>query len=223
MDFLTFVGRFGGSLRTKNFNSPVDTVFKKTMQNRRMHFQSGKSEIPAEFVRQDPWEAEYLFMIAARAKLGILETGRYNGGSALMMSCANPDVPIYSIDLAPQNDALLRDLFEKLQVGGNVRLIEGDTQRSKYPEIGAFDVLFIDGDHSYEGCTADLENWYDDLVPGGHVLLHDSYHGSPVMDSCVDFIARRRPIVHQSPYRLRNHSLHPIGSITHFQKPFDAS
>lgn len=220
MDFKTFVHRFGGSLRTRNLNSPLEPIWKKTMRNLRVHWLSLRSEAPAEFVRQDPWEAEYLFMLAARAKIGIVETGRFNGGSAFLMACANPGVPIYSIDLEPQNDALLLELMARLEVGANVQLIVGDSQKAKYQQIGGFDLLFIDGDHSYQGCTNDLENWYPDLAPGGHLLLHDSYDASPVMDACIDFAARRAPIVHVSPYKHANHTTHPAGSMAHFQKPF---
>jgi predicted O-methyltransferase YrrM len=36
------------------------------------------------------------------------------------------------------------------------------------------DVLFIDGDHSYEGCRADLEAWLPFVQPGGWIAFHDS-------------------------------------------------
>ena len=221
MDYDTFIQRFGGSLRTKNLNSPLEPRWKKTTLNLRVHWLALKSEIPPEFIRQDPWEAEYLFMLAARAKVGILETGRFNGGSAFLMACANSEAPIYSIDLEPQDDRRFADLVDKLKIGSNIDLIVGDSQKAKYDQIKAFDLLFIDGDHSYEGCTNDLENWYPDLAPGGHVILHDSYHTSPVMDSCIDFVARHRPIVHISPFKHRNHSTYPQGSMAHFQKPRD--
>lgn len=218
MQFDEFMRRFQGSLRTKNLNSPIDTIWKKTASNKRVHHLVRQSELPDEFIRQDPWEAEYLFMVATRAKKGIVETGRFNGGSCLLMACANEAVPIYSIDIAPQNDALLKSLLESFGIGGNVELIVGDSQNVKYPQINDFDMLFIDGDHSYEGCTRDLENWYGELAEGGHILLHDSYHGSEVMDACIDFIERHDPIVHISPFKHANHSTHPAGSIAHFQK-----
>lgn len=34
-------------------------------------------------------------------------------------------------------------------------------------------LLFIDGDHSYQGCHSDLESWLPFLATGGLVLLHD--------------------------------------------------
>lgn len=222
MNFDTFSIRFNASNRTKNFNQPFDTSSKKTQANRRLHFQRMSSELPLEFIRLDPWEAEYLFMVAARAKIGIVETGRYNGGSSFLMACANERIPIHTIDIAPQDDGRFQAEMAKFGIGQNVNIIVGDSQKSKYPAIGGFDFLFIDGDHSYEGCTADIENWYPDLTPGGHMILHDSYHGSPVMDACIDFMARHDPIVHVSPWKQANHSLHPTGSFAHFQKRFES-
>ena len=219
MTFNDFVARFGGSLRTKNLNSPIDTVWRKTVRNRRVHYLPAKSELPAEFIRQDPWEAEYLFMLARRARLGIVEIGRFNGGSTLLLACANPNVPIHSIDIAPQDDDGLRRLIGELGIGANLNLIVGDSQAARHPRVGAYDLLFIDGDHGYDGCTRDLETWYAGLADGGHLLLHDSYEGCEVMDACIDFAVRHAVITHVSPYRAANHSTHPAGSMAHFQKP----
>lgn len=34
-------------------------------------------------------------------------------------------------------------------------------------------MVFIDGDHSYEGCKGDIEAWMPHLVPGGIMAVHD--------------------------------------------------
>jgi predicted O-methyltransferase YrrM len=36
------------------------------------------------------------------------------------------------------------------------------------------DLLFIDGDHSYEGCRTDIEAWFPHVRSGGVVAFHDS-------------------------------------------------
>lgn len=36
------------------------------------------------------------------------------------------------------------------------------------------DFLFIDGDHTYEGCSRDWRDWSPHVEPGGLVLLHDA-------------------------------------------------
>jgi predicted O-methyltransferase YrrM len=37
-----------------------------------------------------------------------------------------------------------------------------------------FDLIFIDGDHSYEGARADVDLYLPFLLPGGFMFLHDS-------------------------------------------------
>lgn len=36
-----------------------------------------------------------------------------------------------------------------------------------------FDIVFIDADHSYEGCAADIAAWWDMVTPGGWLSGHD--------------------------------------------------
>jgi predicted O-methyltransferase YrrM len=45
---------------------------------------------------------------------------------------------------------------------------------NEHPLLAEFDLVFIDGDHSYEGAKADLENWGRRVRPGGRVLVHDA-------------------------------------------------
>lgn len=218
MEWPEFLARFGGGFRRKHVNSPFEPTIKKTQQNKRAHFLRKSSEVPVEFIRLDPWEGEFLFMIAARAKTGILEIGRFNGGSAFLLACANASIPIHSIDNEPQDDARLKELFERLSIGKNVHLIVGDSQNARYPQVGQIDFLFVDGDHSYEGVTNDLCNWYHLVTVGGHVVLHDCYHGSPVMDAVWDFVNARNVQLLRSPFILSNHWSEPAGSMMHFVK-----
>jgi predicted O-methyltransferase YrrM len=218
MNYQTFVRHFGASVRTKNIVQPGEDAAANHKVNKRAYTLPPSSEIDREFIRLDPWEAEYLFILAERSKEGIVETGRFHGGSTFTMACANPVAPIWSIDIAPQNDEKLTSVFKAQSVGNNVSLIVGDSQHSRYDQIGRFDLLFIDGDHSYEGCTADLENWFPLLSPGGHVVLHDSYYGQPVMDAVSDFFLT----VPNSPmipaFRGSQHWRHHAGSMAHFIK-----
>jgi predicted O-methyltransferase YrrM len=218
MDYETFVRRFGASVRTKNIVQPGEHAAGINTVNKRPYTLPQSSDIEREFIQLDPWEAEYLFILAERAKEGAVETGRFQGGSTFTMACANSTVPIWSIDLKPQDDEKLNSIFKTLGVGKNVNLIVGDSQHSRYDQIGRFDLLFIDADHSYEGCTADLENWFPLLSPGGHVILHDSYYGQPVMDAVNDFFLTvpNSPVI--PAFRGSQHWQHHAGSMAHFIK-----
>lgn len=44
----------------------------------------------------------------------------------------------------------------------------------KFFDDESLDVLFIDGDHSSEGCYKDLDNWYSKVKPGGRLIGHDA-------------------------------------------------
>lgn len=39
------------------------------------------------------------------------------------------------------------------------------------------DVVFIDGDHSEQGCRLDWELWHGHVAPGGRVMFHDARAG----------------------------------------------
>jgi predicted O-methyltransferase YrrM len=173
-----------------------------------------------EFIRIDPWELSYLVWAAAYAKRGIVEIGRYNGGSTLMFALANPRVPVYSVDIAPQDDARLRRVLADHEAGDNVRLLVGDSQRGEFTEIrpGGYDLLLIDGDHSYDGCLADLTNWWPGLAAGGSVLLHDCYHGSEVQEAAATFFARHQARFVRGANIPAAHWLTAEGSIAHALK-----
>lgn len=219
MDYATFYERFGASARTKNITTLLRRLRRGRGLNHRTWHLPARSALPREFIRLCPWEIEYLYVVARRAKLGIIETGRFNGGSCFLMACAAPDVPIHSIDIAPKDDALLRRLFQDNGVGQNVDLIVGDSQKTTYPQIGQVDLLFIDGDHSYDGCKNDLANWYPHLVGNGHLILHDCYLGKwGVQDAVADMMASHPELlVVQSPFIGSFYWNYPTGSLA--QRP----
>lgn len=222
MDYQTFFSRFAGSARTKHLQQPPGERGSTEQRRGKRRFAIPQdSELPKEFIRLCPWEMEYLFTVARRARKGLLETGRFNGGSLLVMACAAPDgVPIHSIDIAPKDDARLGKFLGRFCPQAKVELIVGDSQHGAFPQIGELDLLFIDGDHSYEGCGNDIANWYDHLVPNGHMLFHDSYLGSHgVQDAIMDFMQTHPELeIVVSPFIGAAHWHYPAGSIAHFVK-----
>ncbi len=134
------------------------------------------------------------------------------------MTCAAPNVPIYSMDVAPQNDERLRQIFAESGEGTNVTLLVGDSQQGKFSSVGPYDVLFIDGDHSHEGCSADIANWYGGLATNGHLLFHDAARPE-VQDAIVEFIsAHQEAHVLLPPYMGTAYWENPHGSIAHLIK-----
>jgi len=67
------------------------------------------------------------------------------------------------------------------------------TDSTKYQLGKKVDVIFIDGDHTYEGCKADIENWYPQMAKHGVMLFHDCDATSPgVVDSVAEFVKKHK-------------------------------
>lgn len=49
------------------------------------------------------------------------------------------------------------------------------------------DMVFIDGDHTYEGARRDIQIWYPQLKPGGLISGHDSGH-PPIRQALAELL-----------------------------------
>lgn len=176
----------------------------------------GFQTIPKGFIRLDPVEAQYLHMLAKRSKKGIVETGRYHGGSTLLLAIAS-DVTVHSVDIEPQDDEYLGTLIERLELD-NIELYIDDSQNTDLSKKLEYDILFVDGDHSYEGALKDMQNWWDNLAVGGHVVLHDCYDTYDITQAVSDFIIDKNIVMHVSPYNSKDVWDNQWSSLCHFQK-----
>ncbi|MGH3003463.1 MAG: class I SAM-dependent methyltransferase [Gaiellaceae bacterium] len=129
-------------------------------------------------------EAALLYRLARDASSGpFVEIGRFKGGSTLIFASALPDgVELWSYDLhvalrpdlpGAQLDAELTDALARYGLESKVHLIVADSQTVD-PPPGPLELLFVDGDHSYEGAKADHRRWSELVGRGGHVLFHDA-------------------------------------------------
>jgi len=66
------------------------------------------------------------------------------------------------------------DLTEKYKDVSNVNLYRSDSSTYlESKEDSTYDIIYIDGDHDYEGCKKDLEASFKKIKHGGYIMGHD--------------------------------------------------
>lgn len=81
------------------------------------------------------------------------------------------------------------DLRDDPKVKGT-NFLQGDSGKMASVWTKKIHVLFIDGDHSYEGCKADIDSWYPHMAKDGVMLFHDCDASSPgVVKAVEEFVA----------------------------------
>lgn len=141
-------------------------------------------------------EGAYLYRIVRElSDATVVEIGRFKGGSTLLMAAAlTQGSQLYSYDWfsaprspltkssgttrhpaqgRPQLDERLQDALARYELSDRVHLIVADSRTAAPPPDGC-DLVFLDGDHSYEGVRADYEHWAPHVRPGGRLLFHDA-------------------------------------------------
>lgn len=132
-------------------------------------------------------QGAYLFGLVQQMKARkVIEVGRYKGGSTLLLAAAmKGEGTLWSIDIGEKEarmyrdgkarsfDDQLRDVCTKFGFK-NVEIIVGDS-RTLEIETGEVDLVFIDGDHSYDGVKNDFERFGKRVRLGGAVLLDDTF------------------------------------------------
>ena len=132
-----------------------------------------------------PLEARFLFWLAGRVPAGglALEVGSFKGKSSANLAAGLKSGARLACVDTWQNQAMPYDppidvLPDFLRNVAPYQEIIA-THRGTSAAVAAdwklpLDLLFIDGDHSYEGCSGDLKAWLSFLKPGGWIAFHDS-------------------------------------------------
>ncbi len=117
----------------------------------------------------------------------ILEIGTYEGGTLFFLSkFANPNANIITIDLplirkglgySPAKIPFLKSFRSRKQkfyiIRKNSQKISTVEKVKRILKGRKIDVLFIDGDHSYEGVKKDFENYCPFVREDGIIAFHD--------------------------------------------------
>lgn len=131
-----------------------------------------------------PIEKRALFAAAAQHGGVIVEIGSYLGASACFLAAGIRCCPwggrLHCVDTWC-NDAMSegqRDTWDAFCCNTEKFADLIVAHRGRSVDVAAtfdeqVDLLFIDGDHSYEGCHSDITAWLGKVRPGGLIYMHD--------------------------------------------------
>jgi len=129
-----------------------------------------------------------LYEAAYFARGAILEVGRLHGKSTTILAMGLRDgararthaapktVAFYSIEINDKYEPIAAAHLQARGLLDLVTLVRGDSAGAIAQLPGRFDTVFIDGDHSYEGFTRDLQALEGRIEEGGVVMFHDCFH-----------------------------------------------
>jgi len=113
----------------------------------------------------------FLTRISKPNKIVEIGTGEGHSTLAFAQGCAvNGKGHVISIDIEEKGKAI--DLLQDENLYTYVTFMK-DPNVSL---IGGIDILFIDGDHSYESVKKDIEKYYSEITEGGFIVFHDAYN-----------------------------------------------
>jgi len=114
----------------------------------------------------------------------IVNIGAGAGTSGVTFMEAREDLRLVTIDITKESSPFgclvgeeeelkKRGLWgdRNSQIHGDSKVVGREWDREKV------DMVFVDGDHSYEGCRGDVEAWLPHVKPGGIIAIHDFRKG----------------------------------------------
>ena len=126
-------------------------------------------------IRQGFDEAALLWKTVKATGGNILEIGRNFGGSTVLLTAAaGTDRDIYSIDNRSHEDSACKNYLVRPDNQQRVHLLVTDSRKA-LPNI-RFGLLFIDGDHSFEGVLADVLAHWNSLQSSDGGLALAAFH-----------------------------------------------
>ncbi len=143
---------------------------------------------------QDPPDSQKLYEMAYHSGQVILEIGVFGGRSAVVelrgaITTAKerglPPPQYYGVDVDPGFFERTRKTLIQAGLTDRCLLFHGDLAAfmREIPIVPT--MVFVDGDHRYPGCWADLNRLRSILLPGTPVMCHD-YGGIPGVRRAVD-------------------------------------
>lgn len=121
-------------------------------------------------------QVAYLYRLSreTRGEGEIVEVGTNVGRTAMGLALGQKEAdgkPIYTVDIYEHPDVATN--LERVGVSDFVHRIVSDSTKAAADWQKPIALLWLDGDHSCAGTTADIRAWARHVIPGGLVALHD--------------------------------------------------
>lgn len=129
-------------------------------------------------------------LVMARRPHSILEIGLDHGFSATAFIAAAPNARFLAMD-----SACLADTMAWTKKAGFALTVIRQDSRDPWPPAIAeqrWDLIHVDGDHSYEGVYSDLCKASEVLSPWGLILAHDLDEANPGVRPAVERFLKER-------------------------------
>ncbi len=109
-----------------------------------------------------------------------LEIGTWRGESAANIAeiaeeCVSIDLPEEELRRRGFSDGFIANMRVYSQGLQNIQYVYHDARTLDFSTLGKFDLVFIDGDHSYEGVKSDTENAFKVLRDNRSVIVWHDY------------------------------------------------
>jgi predicted O-methyltransferase YrrM len=135
-------------------------------------------------------QPEYLFCLSySLSNRGeIVEIGTCAGTSLIVLSLAQKLKQegriVHTVDLSKHES--LESNLDRANVKDWVNIIIGNSADIAKSWHKPLELLWIDGDHSYEGVLSDINNWEKFVLKGGMIAFHDYRNGTGVSRAIHD-------------------------------------
>jgi glucosyl-dolichyl phosphate glucuronosyltransferase len=146
-------------------------------------------------------ECNLLFQLSKQLSQGaiVVEIGSYIGGSTSCLAVGLAETKnvgkVYAVDTwlndavsEKQRDTYTEFLENTRSLHQWITPLRGFSKDIAEQFDDSIDLLFVDGDHSYEGVSTDLEAWLPKVKDGGIVVFHDYNWSEDIKQAIREFI-----------------------------------
>ncbi len=131
--------------------------------------------LPGAMDEREPYY-KFLMLLARKAKPNrILEIGTRGGTSIAHMMYGHPCASQFTtMDIDPECSWRAQAIADSMGLGHNFNAITGDSSKSSDRVCGVYNLLFIDGDHTYVSSYGDYVLYREKVADGGIIVFDDT-------------------------------------------------